>query len=402
MRRKKKMPKTKKATRTVKFTNDNGDEVIVTQTFNLSDFDAAYKKFKQETSAVGNEAMKIKGKKDEKNLWEVISFHGVPDKQRDEAVKPVSPSESIEKQVLDKLEKLIKNNDELVTGELVNKIDELIKKLDEIRDSDADPRNIPFTVPIYRRVNKKTTQHDKKKHTKRWYGHYRVADYNNYRKLKAKVFNNKEYEETLGVVEKDWATTSENTSKPPFWQAIFGTKEDNSGKALVSEGLYSLLEKAKTMTEEIENEHVKLVLRGVARGGLAKDLYSIDDIKETLLQFLGTKDNIGNAVHPKTGNIRDDYMQRLFATKFSFIAETPAEMKNIREVYAIEKLPGTVKGYSLNITRGMVKSLFLQTGLCDRRSRKGPVYLKGYKTPAEKKEKETKKVKKSWIEVLTW
>ena len=77
-------------------------------------------------------------------------------------------------------------------------------------------------------------------------------------------------------------------------------------------------------------------------------------------------------------------------------------LANIREVYAIEKLPGTVKGYSLNITRGMVKSLFMQTGLCDRRSRKGPVYLKGYKTPAEKKEKETKKVKKSWIEVLTW
>jgi len=391
----KKLPKTKKATRTVSFTNNKG-EIIVTQSFNLSDFEAAYKKFKNETSKVTSEQMKIKGLK-EKNLWGVISKHGIESHQRDEAKNPVSSDDSIEKQVLDKLKKLISSNNEIVTGDLVKKIEKLVDKLDDIRNSDSDPRNIPFTVPVYRRVNKKTALYDKKKHTKRWYGHYRVADYKKYRDLKAKVFKNKEYAEQLNSVPKDWATTSENASKPPFWQAIFGTTEDNSGEALVSEGLYSLLEKAKTMIDEVEIEHIVLKLRGVARGGLAKDLYSVPDIKQQIAQLLGTKDNIGVGVNPKTGNIRDDYLQRMFATKFSFIAETPAESKNIKEVYGVENLPGTVKGYSLNLTRGMVKSIFMETGLCDRRSRKGPVYIKGYEPPNEKKDKG---VKKSWTQIL--
>ena len=153
---------------------------------------------------------------------------------------------------------------------------------------------------------------------------------------------------------------------------------------------------AEDMIEEVELEHIKLKLRGISKGGLAKELYGIADIKETILNLLGTTDNLGQGVNPKTGNIRDDQIARLFRNRLSFTA-TPSESNQIKDVYGIdEEIVGKVKGYSLDITRGIVKSLFLETGKVGRRSAKGPVYLKGYTPPSEKK----KEVKKSWKEML--
>ena len=182
-----------------------------------------------------------------------------------------------------------------------------------------------------------------------------------------------------------------------MWQALFSTDGD-SGKD-IKVGLLSVLETAEDMVDDVEVDHIKLILRGVARGGLANELYDIPDIRETILNLLGTSTDIGQGVNPQTGNIRDSQIARLFKDRLSFIAESPAESKKIKDVYGVDKeLLGKIKGYSLDITRGMVKSLFVATGKVGRRSPKGPVYLKGYTPPSEKKKK--KEVKKSWKEML--
>ncbi len=390
------MPKTKKKNiRTVEIKNDRGETVVVTQQFDVEAFKQIFTQWKNECKSTTAEKLLVKGI-DSKNLFEFIKKHGIH--HRPQAKKPVSEEDGIG-QLLEDMNDIIKGKG-LLTPAFKKDVEDTLKQLKDIEDSDADPRNIPFTIPIYRRVNKKTAAYDKKKHTKRWYGHYRVPDYTKYRNLKAKIFDNKEYAESLDNVPKDWSKTEENSSKPPMWQALFSTKEDKSEEPVINFGLKAVLIEALKMTRGGGGDinHIKLKLRGVARGGLAKELYSITDISEQILQFLGDAENLGQGVNPKTGNIRDDYIQRLFETKLSFKADGPAESNKIKDVYGVDKLVlGQVKGYSLNITRGMVKNLFMLTGKCERRSRKGPVYIKGYEPPTQKMDKG---VNKSWKQIL--
>ena len=404
------MPKTdttKKSRRTVTVTNSDGNKVIITQTFDASVLKSQFNKWVTECKAATPEQMRIKGVK-AINLLELVKKHGI--ENRPQAKNPVSEEDGIGS-LIKEMSELVKDDKKILTKGFQKKVDEYIEHLNEMKDSDADPRNTPFTIPIFRRVNKKTAQF-KKKNVKIHYGHYRTKDYNSFRNLKSKVFKNKEYAETLEAVPKSWATTSENTSKPPMWQALYA--EGGGEGMLVTTGLFTVLQSAKGVGKKVVNEHVKLVLRGVPRGGLSKELYSIDDIKETILQLVGNKDNIGRGVNPNTGNIRDDQITRMIS-RMTFKVDDETESNRIKDVYGVkEMLEAEVKGYSLDITRGMVKNLFLLTGLCARRSRKGPVYLKGYVTPKEKKEKveakkkekveakKDKKLKKSWAEVLVW
>ncbi len=391
MRRKTRLPKTKKSKRTVRITNSDGEEVVVTQTFDVEQFRTVYKKWKSECQGMSSKEMGIKGGE---NLFKVISNHGLPAAQRPQAKNPVSEEEGIGK-LLREIDDLVEGPS-LITESFKDDVMDAKQKLEDIQGTDADPRNIPFTVPIYRRVNKKTAAYDKEKHTKRFYGHYRTPDYFKFRNLKAKVFDTKKFEETIDPVDSSYYKTKKNESKPPMWQALFSTEGD-SGKD-IKVGLLSVLEMAEDMIDDVEIEHVKLRLRGVAKGGLAKELFEISDIKETILNLLGTTTQLGQGVNPKTGNIRDDQIARLFRDRFSFTA-TPSESNQIKDVYGIdEEIVGKVKGYSLDITRGIVKSLFLETGKVARRSAKGPVYLKGYTPPSEKK----KEVKKSWREMIAW
>tara|TARA_R100001443_G_scaffold977_4_gene3877 strand:+ start:3779 stop:4954 length:1176 start_codon:yes stop_codon:yes gene_type:complete len=388
----KKLPKTKKSKRTVRMTNDKGDDVVVTQTFDIEQFKSVYTKWK--ASCVGMSAKEM-GVKGGENLFKVISKHGLPTAQRPQAKNPVSEDEGIGK-LLKEIDDIVGDN-ALLTESFKDDVLDAKKQLEDIANTDADPRNIPFTVPMYRRVNKKTAAYDEKKHTTRYYGHYRTPDYVKFRNLKAKVFDNKKFEEDIPAVDSSYYEKDKNKSKPPMWQALFSTDGD-SGKD-IKVGLLSVLETAEDMIDDVEVDHIKLVLRGVARGGLAKELYDIPDIRETILNLLGTSTDIGQGVNPKTGNIRDDQISRLFKNRLSFIAESPAESKKIKDVYGVDKeLLGKIKGYSLDITRGMVKNLFVATGKVGRRSPKGPVYLKGYTPPSEKKKK--KEVKKSWKEML--
>ena len=388
------MPKTKKSTRKATITNDRGEEIEVTQTFDLNKFKTMFNTWKAQCKGVDSATM---GVKSGGNLFDYIKKHGIA-KRGEQSKNPVSEEDGAGK-LIDEMNDLLKG-DALVSKEFKKDIEALEKQLNEIADSDADPRNIPFTVPIYRRVNKKNAEYDKTKHTSRIYGHYRTPDYVKYRNLKAKVFDNKRFAESIDAVDSAYYNKKQNTSKPPMWQALFSSSSE-SGKD-VKIGLLSILQTVDEMIQDVQIEHLRLKLRGVARGGLAKELYGIDDIKETILGLLGNKDNPGNGVNKTTGNIRDSQIQALFARRLSFRADGPAESKQIKNVYGVEDLvTGRVKGYSLNITRGMVKNLFIQTGLCARRSRKGPIYLKDYVTPDnKKKDKKKKDVKKSWKEML--
>jgi len=384
------LPKTKKSKRTVRITNSDGEEVTVTQTFDVEQFRTAYKGWKSSCEGMSSKEMGLKGGE---NLFKVISSHGLPSAQRPQAKNPVSEEEGMGK-LLNEIDDLVEGPS-LITESFKDDVMAAKKKLEDIKGTDADPRNIPFTIPIYRRVNKKTAAYDKEKHTRIHYGHYRTSDYVKFRNLKAKVFDTRKFEETIDPVDSSYYNTKKNESKPPMWQALFSTEGD-SGKD-IKVGLISVLEMAEDMIEDVELEHIKLKLRGVSKGGLAKELYGIADIKETILNLLGTTTSLGQGVNPKTGNIRDDQIARLFRSRLSFTA-TPSESTQIKDVYGIdEEIVGKVKGYSLDITRGIVKSLFLQTGKVGRRSAKGPVYLKGYTPPSEKKKKE---VKKSWKEML--
>jgi len=387
----KRLPKTKKSKRKVTITNSNGDEVIVTQTFDIEQFKSVYTKWKSSCEGMTTKEMGIKSGE---NLFKVISKHGLPSVQRPQAKNPVSENEGMGK-LLKEIDDIVGDN-ALLTETFKDDVMDAKKQLEDIAGTDADPRNIPFTVPMYRRVNKKTAAYDENKHTTRYYGHYRTPDYVKFRNLKAKVFDSKKFEEDIPAVDSSYYDKDKNKSKPPMWQALFSTEGD-SGKD-IKVGLLSVLEMAEDMIDDVEIDHIKLTLRGVAKGGLAKELYGIPDIKEVIVNLLGTTTNLGQGVNPKTGNIRDDQIARLFRSRFSFIAESPAESKKIKDVYGVDKeIIGKVKGYSLDITRGMVKSLFIQTGKVGRRSAKGPVYLKGYTPPSEKKKKD---VKKSWKEML--
>ena len=373
------MPKTKKSTRKVTINNDDGNKVEVTQQINVTQLKSIYTKWKEECTNATPALMRVKGV-GAKNLLELVKNHGI--ENRPQAKEPVTPDEGVGK-LTEEIESLLGNESKIVSPNFAKNISKYIKHLEDMADTKADPRNTPFTVPIYRRVNKKNAEY-KKKNTTTHYGHYRTKDYNKYRNLKAKVFDNKEYAEIIDAVPSSWT--------------------------------------------KVVKEHVKLKLRGIARGGLSKELYSVDDIKETILRLVGNKDNPGVGINPNTGNVRDDQIQRYFATKLTFRVDDETESNQIKSVFGVKDvLEGIVKGYSVDITRGMVKNLFLLTGLCARRSKKGPVYLKGFVTAKEKKEqaqekaqakkvkdkkakdkkakdkkKKDKKINKSWTEILVW
>ena len=113
-------------------------------------------------------------------------------------------------------------------------------------------------------------------------------------------------------------------------------------------------------------------------------------------------------VNQKTGNFRDDFVQRLLQNRFSFAVQPKSiEGKAVERLFGLdeksldEEAPlGDVKGYSLNITRTMVKNLAMETGKCRRRSAKGPIYLTEFTQETPKKTKEKKGLKKSWNEIL--
>lgn len=415
------MPKTKKSTRKVTINNDDGNKVEVTQQINVTQLKSIYTKWKEECTNATPALMRVKGV-GAKNLLELVKNHGI--ENRPQAKEPVTPDEGVGK-LTEEIESLLGNESKIVSPNFAKNISKYIKHLEDMADTKADPRNTPFTVPIYRRVNKKNAEY-KKKNTTTHYGHYRTKDYNKYRNLKAKVFDNKEYAEIIDAVPSSWATTTENSSTPPMWQALYS--ENTGDDMLVSKGLLTVLKSARVTVKKVVNEHVKLKLRGIARGGLSKELYSVDDIKETILRLVGNKDNPGVGINPNTGNVRDDQIQRYFATKLTFRVDDETESNQIKSVFGVKDvLEGIVKGYSVDITRGMVKNLFLLTGLCARRSKKGPVYLKGFVTAKEKKEqaqekaqakkvkdkkakdkkakdkkKKDKKINKSWTEILVW
>ena len=155
------MPKTKKSKRTVRITNSDGEEVTVTQTFDVEAFRTAYKAWKSSCQGMSAKEMGLKGGG---NLFKFISNHGLTSSQRPQAKNPVSEEKGMGK-LLKEIDNLVEGPS-LITESFKDDVMAAMKKLKDIEGTDADPRNIPFTTPIYRRVNKKTAAYDKERHTR--------------------------------------------------------------------------------------------------------------------------------------------------------------------------------------------------------------------------------------------
>ena len=147
--------------------------------------------------------------------------------------------------VIKKIREFLKGTKAYQDSEL-KLVNRMIKSLKRIEGSSSDPRNIPFTIP------ETWTAKEIEEHTE-VYGHYRTPKYVEYRR----TVRNKQNE--LDSVPSSWYDESENTAKPPFWQALFAGGKDGGGD-LFDKGLLPIL---VTIEEEMEEQELsKLHVKG--------------------------------------------------------------------------------------------------------------------------------------------
>ena len=127
--------KTKKTSRPIKIKGGSG-----TQVFDLDKFNAIYDKWKNDCSAKGTKL----GLTSDVSLLELVKAHGIV--ARPYTKNPVSK----DKGAGNIIEMMDEWDNDIAILEIVDTIalDEIIKKLNDMADSDSDPRNIRFTVPI--------------------------------------------------------------------------------------------------------------------------------------------------------------------------------------------------------------------------------------------------------------
>ena len=391
------MPKEKKSKKQARRYRANG--VDLTQVWDFEKLTTAYSAWKTKCGGLSGAELGMTGSS---SLLDLVKKHGDTSVARPYTDNPLDEGANT---IIDTLDKLISDSGVVLVEDRKNILD-VKKKLEDLQDTDADPSNILFTNPDMDAVDPGSADYDEDDEVVKVRGHYRTEGYVEYRDLKAKLFENVN-KETIKAVDKSWYAEGDskdapkNQAKPPMWQALFSNKK-NKGNLNMT-GLLGILEIAKEVTDpgKIINEHTKLEAKDIAKGGLADEIWEhLPDVKKWIEERIGTKDNIGDGINPNTGNFKDDAITRALSN-FPFVADTLAERKEARMVLGLDrktlgdKTPiGKMKNYSLILNRGMVKNLAMKTGLCARRSRKGPVYLKGYEPPSKKG------VKKSWREML--
>jgi len=391
------MPKEKKSDKK-RARRYKANGVDLTQVWDFAKLDDAYKEWKGKCESMSGAALGITGSS---SLLDLVKKHGDTEVARPYTDNPLSEGAN---SIIDTLDDLI-NDTGVILVKHRKDIIAVKKKLMGLQDTKADPRNILFTNPDMDEVDPGSADYDEEEDVVKVRGHYRTKGYIEYRDLKAKLFDNVD-KESIREVDESWYEEGElddtmNKAKPPMWQALFSS-EKNKGNLNMT-GLLGILEIAEEVTDpkNVINEHSKLEAKDIAKGGLADEIWEhLPDVKEWIEERIGNKDNIGDGINPNTGNFKDDAITRALAN-YPFVADTLKERREARKVLGLdieslgEDTPvGKMKNYSLVLNRGMVKNLAMKTGLCARRSRKGPVYLKGYEPPSKKG------VKKSWREML--
>ena len=129
---------------------------------------AMYEKWKTDCGASG----KAIGVKSDLSLLDIISNHGVVSRPY---TKKTVPKEKGAGTIIDMFEEWI-NDVAVIEKADVIALRQVIKKLNEMRDSDTDPRNIKFTVPIADDVDEDSGVYDDDA-VKEVYGHYMTPDY---------------------------------------------------------------------------------------------------------------------------------------------------------------------------------------------------------------------------------
>ncbi len=377
----------------------------ITQTLDFSDVTKDYKKWKEDCKSMTGPQM---GVKNIGNLLQAVKNHGVPEMQRPESSLTFKPMEN-GKDIINFLDKqLDPNTSEIVDAEVDMELTDILERLEQMEKSGANPRNIVFNVPDMDAVDPDTAVYDEEEDVTTVYGHYRTEDYVEYRNLKARVKDNDKYRETISP-NKTYYNTEKNQAKPPLWQAFYSGDGETGDD--IKKGLVVILKSTKKKLDDGELT-VEVTLRGVPRGGLANDIMnSLPQVRDFFNDAVSNPKN-AQFVNQKTGNFRDDFVQRLLQNRFSFTVQPKSiEGKAVERLFGLdeesldEEAPlGDVKGYTLNITRTMVKNLAMETGKCRRRSAKGPIYLTEFtqETPKKTKKKTTDKkgFKKSWNEIL--
>ena len=381
----KKTKKTKKANRPIK---EKGS--TASQEFDYDVFKVMFDKWQSECSASGSKL----GLTSSATLFDIVSAHGVVSRPY---TKNVVSRDKGAGTIISLMEEWENDIAILETVDLLA-LDEVIKRLEEMANSDADPRNIRFTVPIPGEINDSTGDYDEDDVTE-VYGHYRTPDYIQYRKIMSELPNSKVNPETIDAVEPNWyeeGKDGRNTAEPPMWQALFATNGN-----LVTKGLLNICKEAKKLIKDTKIINVALKVQDSGDGVLAEDIYRLPAVKQWFVEQVGNSSSPGKAINPRTLHFKDDSARKALLTK-KFNVSGLSQSNFIKDAANFDKYAGTIETFQLIISRRQTRKLATLTGVCKKYPTRDVVYhvSKDVKKNAKKPKKTKGKVKKQWMEIL--
>lgn len=377
--------KTKKTSRPIKIKGGSG-----TQVFDLDKFNAIYDKWKTDCSAKGAKL----GLTSDVSLLELIQAHGIV--ARPYTKNPVSK----DKGASTIIEMMDEWDNDIAILEIVDTIalDEIIKKLNDMADSDSDPRNIRFTVPIPSEVDEDTGDYDEDDVTE-VYGHYRTPNYIAFRKILSEIPGSKINAETIEAVDSSWYEEGKggtNSAEPPMWQALF-----SKGSNLVSLGLLGVCEEAKKLIDGAEIENLILPVMDEGDGLLAEEIFRLPAVNKWVMEKVGTATSPGVGINTKTLHWSDRPMHRDFQSQ-KFDVKGVSESNFIKRAAGYEKYAGTIKTVQFKVSRRQVRKLATLSKVCKKYQGRDVVYHISKETQKAKPKKAAKNKKevKKWMEVI--
>jgi hypothetical protein len=371
------MPKEKieKVTYQVKGKFFSGEQQV-----NKEGIETLYANWKNACEQFNEEKLKMASKKGKTTLLSLVEGHGVKGRIK---LEGSSPKKSIGGSTIMKaIEAFIKSADEIDEDD-EKSLQSALKLMEKI-EKEYNPANVSFMMPVYKTVERRTLKVKKVE----MFGHYRTSDYVKFRKLKNKK-RGKPNDKFTDPVPGHWYNKSPGEAKPPLWQALFGTKEENI--ELKHDGLKPILEQGIKALDDIEIDNVELSILGL---GTAKRVYGIPKVKAWFKDYVydkskpeGQRTN-NTGVNPKTGSMRDTHIANVLSTK-EFKVTEPEESELIKQLGQKKGIKGEVKFYKLRIARRQVRNIGFMLGL--GKIGELAVHLPTREEYNKKKEKDTKK-----------
>ena len=318
------------------------------QRTNVEKLQSMYEKWKTECGASG----KAIGVKTDMTLLDIISNHGVVSRPYTKKTVPRAKGAGT---IIDMFDEWI--NDAVVIEKAdVIALRQVIKKLNEMKDSDIDPRNIKFTVPIASEVDEDSGVYDDDD-VQEVYGHYMTEDYVAFRNILSELPNSKVKKET-SAVNSAWYSegpvgsgSGRNVAKPPMWQALYA----DGGTTPVTVGLYKICAEAAKVIKDAKIEEVEIVVDDDNKGALAKDLMLIPSVAKWVNRMVGTKTQIGEGINPKTLHWKGKPMRDAFMSEtFNVTGNVSETLKRAAE---IDDVVGTMQSVKFKISIRQVRKL---------------------------------------------